>query len=147
VREQRALDLPAFRYQRADPLPLAAALRPARSEQTGEPLTAAAAGTSADLGRGAGARRAANAPRAYPRWGKDKLAVLLWGAGRTVAVSMVGRILTRLKRRGLLVEPVSNTISARKPVPPPAPVGVAAARAQAQRRGRARSAHAHRGVL
>ena len=56
--------------------------------------------------------------RAYPRWGKDKLAVLLRRRGQTVAVSMVGRILTRLKRRGRLVEPVSNTISARKPAPP-----------------------------
>jgi hypothetical protein len=31
---------------------------------------------------------------------------------------MVGRILTRLKRRGLLVEPVSHIISARRPAPP-----------------------------
>jgi len=56
--------------------------------------------------------------REYPRWGKDKLAVLLRAEGRTVSVSMVGRILTRLRRRGLLVEPVSNAISARKPTPP-----------------------------
>ena len=56
--------------------------------------------------------------RAYPRWGKDKLAVLLRRRGATLAVSMVGRILTRFKRRGLLVEPVSNTFSARKPAPP-----------------------------
>ncbi len=56
--------------------------------------------------------------REYPRWGKDKLAVLLCGAGHTVSVSMVGRILTRLKRRGLLVEPVSHIISARRPAPP-----------------------------
>jgi transposase InsO family protein len=72
-----------------------------------------AAGTSAELERAVLQMR-----RAYPRWGKDKLAVLLWGEGRTVAVSMVGRILTRLKRRGLLVEPVSNTIPARQPAPP-----------------------------
>jgi putative transposase len=56
--------------------------------------------------------------RQYPRWGKDKLAVLLRSAGHAVSVSMVGRILTRLKRRGLLVEPVSNAISARRPAPP-----------------------------
>jgi len=43
--------------------------------------------------------------RQYPRWGKDKLAVLLARAGRRVSVSMVGRILTRLKQRGLLLEP------------------------------------------
>ena len=53
--------------------------------------------------------------RTYPRWGKDKLQVLLAGQGRTVSVSMVGRILYRLKRRGLLVEPRPNAISARRP--------------------------------
>jgi len=56
--------------------------------------------------------------REYPRWGKDKLAVLLRGTGYAISVSMVGRILTRLKRRGLLVEPRSNAISARRPAPP-----------------------------
>jgi len=40
----------------------------------------------------------------FPRWGKDKLAVLLRQHGETVSTSMVGRILTRLKRRGQLVE-------------------------------------------
>jgi putative transposase len=40
----------------------------------------------------------------YPRWGKDKLAVLLAREGRRVSVSMVGRILTRLKQRGVLRE-------------------------------------------
>ena len=43
--------------------------------------------------------------RQYPRWGKDKLAVLLAREGRRVSVSMVGRILTRLKQRGVLHEP------------------------------------------
>ncbi len=33
----------------------------------------------------------------YPRWGKDKLAVLLRRQGRVVSTSMVGRILRRLK--------------------------------------------------
>jgi hypothetical protein len=56
--------------------------------------------------------------RQYPRWGKDMLAVLLRGAGHAVSVSMVGRILIRLKRRGLLVEPLSNPISSRRPAPP-----------------------------
>ncbi len=50
----------------------------------------------------------------YPRWGKDKLAVLLAARGFKVSVSMVGRILGYLKHRGVLVEPVSNHISARK---------------------------------
>ena len=50
----------------------------------------------------------------YPRWGKDKLAVLLGRAGWQVSVSMVGRILTALKARGVLREPPANGISARK---------------------------------
>lgn len=50
----------------------------------------------------------------YPRWGKDKLAVLLAGQGFEASVSMVGRILRRLKDRGVLVEPVPNHISTRK---------------------------------
>lgn len=40
----------------------------------------------------------------YPRWGKDKLAVLLRGERITVSTSMVGRILTHLKRQGRLLE-------------------------------------------
>jgi putative transposase len=42
-----------------------------------------------------------------PRWGKDKLAVVLKRAGLTLSVSMIGRILSDLTRRGLLVEPRS----------------------------------------
>ena len=41
----------------------------------------------------------------YPRWGKDKLAVLLRREQRIVSTSMVGRILVQLKRRGMLHEP------------------------------------------
>ena len=41
----------------------------------------------------------------FPRWGKDKLAVLLGRQRLSVSISMVGRILTRLKRQGRLVEP------------------------------------------
>lgn len=44
----------------------------------------------------------------YPRWGKDKLRVLLRREGQGVSTSMVGRILTRLKRRGVLIEPRAN---------------------------------------
>lgn len=40
----------------------------------------------------------------FPRWGKDKLAVLLRRQKLAVSVSMVGRILTRLKQQGRLVE-------------------------------------------
>jgi len=50
----------------------------------------------------------------YPRWGKDKLSVLLSGRGYSLSVSMVGRILTYLKRRGILREPIPNHVSARK---------------------------------
>lgn len=41
----------------------------------------------------------------FPRWGKDKLAVLLREQKLPVSTSMVGRILTRLKQSGQLVEP------------------------------------------
>ncbi len=41
----------------------------------------------------------------YPRWGKDKLAVLLRRQGWAVSVSMVGRILTSPRQRGVLTAP------------------------------------------
>jgi len=41
----------------------------------------------------------------FPRWGKDKLAVLLRDKGFAVSVSMVGRILSYLKKRGLIRDP------------------------------------------
>jgi putative transposase len=50
----------------------------------------------------------------YPRWGKDKLAVLLRKDNYPISVSMVGRILTYLKSRNILREPMINPISARK---------------------------------
>ena len=49
-----------------------------------------------------------------PRWGKDKLAVLLREEGWEVSTSMVGRVLKKLKERGALIEPLSNGVSARK---------------------------------
>ena len=42
--------------------------------------------------------------REYPRWGKDKLVVLLRRQGVCLSTSMVGRILSHLKKRGVLVE-------------------------------------------
>jgi putative transposase len=42
--------------------------------------------------------------REYPRWGKDKLVVLLRRQGLRLSTSMVGRILGELQRRGVLVE-------------------------------------------
>jgi transposase InsO family protein len=49
----------------------------------------------------------------YPRWGKDKLAVLLEKRGIKISASTVGRIMKRLKARGVLVEPV-NVVQARE---------------------------------
>jgi transposase InsO family protein len=42
----------------------------------------------------------------YPRWGKDKLVVLLGREGIGLSTSMVGRILKRLKDTGRLIEPL-----------------------------------------
>ena len=50
----------------------------------------------------------------YPRWGKEKIARLLWKEGHAVSVSMVGRTITRLKQRGILKESKPNFISAKK---------------------------------
>lgn len=50
----------------------------------------------------------------YPRWGKEKIARLLWKQGIAVSVSTVGRTITRLKEKGILKEPLPNFISARK---------------------------------
>lgn len=50
----------------------------------------------------------------HPRWGKDKLALLLNERGYTLSISMVGRILSYAKKRGILKEPVSNYVSTRK---------------------------------
>ncbi len=50
----------------------------------------------------------------YPRWGKDKLALLLRGEGHEMSASTVGRILQYLKNRGVLKEPISNHVSAHK---------------------------------
>ncbi len=45
---------------------------------------------------------------AYPRWGKDKLRVVLRREGVILSTSMVGRILVRLRRSGDLREPVNR---------------------------------------
>jgi len=50
----------------------------------------------------------------YPRWGKAKLAILLKEEGRSMSVSMIGRILKRLKEQEILIEPMPNFVSARK---------------------------------
>ena len=50
------------------------------------------------------------AREAHPRWGKDKLTVVLRREGSGLSISMVGRILTDLKRRRVLVEPKSTRL-------------------------------------
>ena len=50
----------------------------------------------------------------YPRWGKEKLTVLLQRENIEVSVSMVGRILKHLKAKGILIEALPNYISVRK---------------------------------
>ena len=50
----------------------------------------------------------------YPGWSKEKLTVLLHREGFACSASTVGRILHKLKERGVLKEPVPNHISARK---------------------------------
>ena len=50
----------------------------------------------------------------YPRWGKDKLVVLVRGQGHEASTSTVGRILRCLKQRGELKEPKRRVISAKR---------------------------------
>ena len=50
----------------------------------------------------------------YPRWGKDKLVVLLRREGIRLSSSMVGRILERLARTGELRQPRGRRIGVRK---------------------------------
>jgi putative transposase len=49
-----------------------------------------------------------------PRWGKEKIAVLLRQAGVACSVSTVGRILTRLKKTGVIKEPRITPVSAHR---------------------------------
>jgi putative transposase len=53
-----------------------------------------------------------------PRWGKDKLVVLLRRQGYTCSTSMVGRILADLRARRVLQEPRLVGVSARKRLTP-----------------------------
>lgn len=50
----------------------------------------------------------------YPRWGKDKLTILLAREGWHTSVSTVGRILAYLKERGQLAERTGLAISAKR---------------------------------
>jgi len=60
----------------------------------------------------------------YPHWGKAKLIVLLKREGWQTSESTVGRILKRLKARGVLREPPRNGIRARKRRRPRRPYAV-----------------------
>jgi putative transposase len=60
----------------------------------------------------------------FPRWGKDKLAVLLRRQKVAVSVSMVGRILTRLKQQGRLVEPPRSGVPGSRRALRPRPYAV-----------------------
>jgi len=46
----------------------------------------------------------------YPRWGKDKLVILLSKEGIRVSASTVGRVIKRLKESGILKEPINDAI-------------------------------------
>ena len=60
----------------------------------------------------------------FPRWGKDKLAVLLRRQRLAVSTSMVGRILTQLKRQGRLVEPPRSGVPGSRRALRPRPYAV-----------------------
>ncbi|OLC80312.1 MAG: hypothetical protein AUI96_04410 [Nitrospirae bacterium 13_1_40CM_3_62_11] len=50
----------------------------------------------------------------YPRWGREKLRVLLAREGMRVSAKTIDRVLARLRQRGQLVEAVRAAISAHK---------------------------------
>jgi putative transposase len=60
----------------------------------------------------------------FPRWGKDKLAVLLHQEKLLVSTSMVGRILTHLKRQGRLGEPPRSGVAGSRRALRPRPYAV-----------------------
>jgi transposase InsO family protein len=52
--------------------------------------------------------------QAYPRWGKDKLVILVARQGIGLSTSMVGRILARLRHTGELHEPRRRRVTVRQ---------------------------------
>lgn len=50
----------------------------------------------------------------YPRWVKDKIAVLLKREGLEASASTVGRIINHLKKRGELIEPKRRSFSVKR---------------------------------
>ena len=91
---------PSLRLQPADRLSLAGPLRPPSPREPRGPQRPAAAPAPPDLDDWPSCRAVKAVRERYPRWGKDKLAVLLRREGIRMSVSMVGRILGRLLRIG-----------------------------------------------
>ena len=60
----------------------------------------------------------------FPRWGKDKLAVLLRRQQLQVSTSMVGRILAQLKRQARLLEPPRSGVPGSRRALRPRPYAV-----------------------
>ena len=60
------------------------------------------------------AERVLTIRRQYPRWGKDKLRHLLLKQGLSLSASMIGRMLSDLKRRGVLVEAPRTAVLVRQ---------------------------------
>ncbi|HLQ63996.1 MAG TPA: integrase core domain-containing protein [bacterium] len=106
ARAQCSAHLPSLWDQPRCVLPLAATVR---SPTPGKP-----GGRSADPPAPSGAQpqtppavveRIRALREEYPRWGKAKLAVLLQREGIALSASSVGRVLRRLKTRGVIREP------------------------------------------
>ena len=97
---QCGIDLSVFRYQSADLLQVEATVQSEGSEELGREEPQAEAPPSA-WSRGL-ALAVLHLREQYPRWGKDKLMVLLQERGWQVSTTMVGRILSYLKARGVL---------------------------------------------
>jgi hypothetical protein len=68
--------------------------------------------------------------RLFPRWGKDKLAVLLRKQNIAISTSMLGRILTSLKRQGRLMEPPRTDVPGSRRALRPRPYAVRNAETQ-----------------
>ncbi len=60
----------------------------------------------------------------FPRWGKDKLAILLRRQQVAISASMLGRILTQLKRQGRLLEPARSRVPGSRRALRPRPYAV-----------------------
>ncbi len=98
--------LSPFRHQSTNVLPLAAAVRAGAASDARRSLLCPPRAATTELDGRPGAR-GADLREQYPRWGKAKLQCCLARAETPVelSVSMVGRILRRLRASGQLFEP------------------------------------------